>query len=116
MHAYNELVTQGERNMNGKFSDYSKQSLEDLKQKTQPATDQYAQNNPKKLAELNQMLQPFSGMNKEQLFSALMQVVQQKKRDGTLSLDYLHTIQNTLYPYLSPEQKQLFENLLNTIR
>lgn len=102
--------------MGNKFSNFTNNNLNDFVKNNQDVLQNAMKNNPQGVNNIGQMVSQYQGLSGDQLYQKLMQVVQEKKQNGTLTLSYIQNMRQMLYPYLSEEQKQIFENLLNTIR
>lgn len=113
MTAYNNLVIE----VGGVMKKFSNDSgLNDFVKNNRHVYENYAKNHPQDVEQLRRTLGSLNGMNQQDIFNELMRVVQQQKRNGTFSMAYFENMRNVLFPYLSAEQQQIFENLLRSLR
>lgn len=102
--------------MSNKFSDFTNKQFEDLVQSNKAALDGFAQQNSDQYNSINNLIGKYSSMSNNQLFSEFMRVAQQMKAEGTLNLAYIENIKQTIFPYLSAEQQQMFYEFMNYLR
>ena len=102
--------------MSNKFGDYTNRNLNSFADRNKHILDDFKQNNSQQYNELNEIINKYSNMSQNQIFNEFIKVAEQKKQDGTLTLEYINNIRNTLFPYLTDEQKNIFNNLVNYLR
>ena len=61
------------------------------------------------------ILNKYKNMNKNDLMSNLLTEAMKLKKEGKLDSKSLNTLKSTLSPFLNSEQKEMLNNLINTI-
>lgn len=102
--------------MSNKFSDYTNKNLDEFVEQNKQKLDSFKQNYAQQTNDINTMINRYSQMNQNEIFNEFLKVADEKKRNGTLTLEYINNIRSALFPYLTEEQKQTFNNLVNYIR
>ncbi len=99
-----------------RFSDFTNKNLNDFVEKNKSKLEDLKTTNNQEVNELNNIINRYSSMSKDEIFNEFVKVVQQKKRDGALDLQYFNNVKASLFPFLSEEQKVMFNNLMNYLR
>ena len=87
-----------------KFSDYSKSyTKEDIKNETNKES-------------LEEVYNKYSKLDNDALMNEFIKVSLERKKRGELSDSYFENIKNTLFPYLTEEQKIYYNNLVDKIK
>lgn len=87
-----------------KFSDFSKSySKEEIKNETTRES-------------IEDMYEKYSKLDSNSLMDEFIKVSLERKRKGELSDSYFENIKNTLFPYLSEEQKIYYNDLVDKIK
>jgi len=66
--------------------------------------------------DLNSLVDMYSHKSSEELMKEFVKLSNQKKANGTLNESYIGNLRNAIFPYLTNEQKQLFEDLINGVK
>lgn len=99
-----------------KFSDFANSNLNNFVKDNEHVLNNILTNNAKAIDEINFLLSKFKNMSSNEIFNEFLRVAEQKKREGTLTLQYINNLKTILFPYLTDEQKRIFNNLMNYIR
>lgn len=87
-----------------KFSDYSKSyTKEDIKNEINKES-------------IEEVYNKYSKLNNDALMNEFIKVSLERKKRGELSDSYFENIKNTLFPYLTEEQKIYYNNLVDKIK
>lgn len=102
--------------MPNKFSDFRNSNLDNFVEKNKDIVEEFKHNNAGTYNNINQLYNQYSSMSGDAIFNEFLKVANEKKRNGTLNLDYLNNMKSVMFPYLTDEQKKVFNNLLNILR
>ena len=95
--------------MNKKFSEYTEDDNKII--------NNYKSNTQSKSSEdIEKMYNQYSKYSESELMQEFLKMSKLKKQKGELSDSVIDTYRNTLFPYLSDEQKKTFEYLLNVVK
>lgn len=87
-----------------KFSDYSKSyTKEDIKNEINKES-------------IEEVYNKYSKLDNDSLMNEFIKVSLERKKRGELSDSYFENIKNTLFPYLTEEQKTYYNNLVDKIK
>ena len=100
----------------GKFSDYINSNLEGIINANKDKIEEIKRDNPEEYDNINNLLNKYKNYSSDELLTEYLRVIEEKKRDGTLSMNELENFKSNIFPFLTGEQKQKFEELLNLIR
>lgn len=96
-----------------KFSDYRKNNFDNINKKE--IEEQLHKSNIDK-EQVEKMMNSYSSYSQEELLEEFFKLSEQKKKDGSLSDSDINNIKNTLTPYLSEEQQQNLNKIINLVR
>ncbi len=112
--------------MSGKFSDFSKTNFS--QQKNSGAKESSFSNsgnsgNSGKNASsganekyIDDMMRKYSNMDQNELMQEFLRQSAMEKRKGNLDANYFENIKSTLSPYLSREQLENFDKIVNMVK
>lgn len=112
MLSYNKIVIKivmGGK-MGKKFSEYTP-----LKSEQMSFLDSDKDVTEERKEDLEQKYEHYSKMDNDQLMSEFLRMSRQRMAEGSLDAREMKRIQETLFPYLSQEQKKRFEELMGLI-
>jgi len=87
-----------------KFSDFVR---------TDPIKTQPTENDKNKV---ENYMNRYSNLSQDELMKEFLRVSQEKKKNGGFSSSEINNIKETLAPFLSEEQKQNLNNLINMVK
>ena len=105
-----KIVTGGK--MGKKFSEYTSQKSEQVNFFDSDATKNVSE---ERKESLEQKYDQYSKMGNDQLMSEFLRMSRQRMAEGSLDAQEMQRIQETLFPYLSEEQKKKFQELMGLI-
>ena len=93
--------------MGNKFSDYKNNYTNNSH------TNDFKQTSNENIEEL---YHKYSKLDNQSLMDEFIKLSIERKRKGELTDGYFDNLKNTLFPYLTDEQKIYYENLVNKIK
>lgn len=101
--------------MNNNFSDFIKNNQNTDKEKSN--TTQSTANEKQNINEndIQKILNNYQNMSQGELIQKFFELSKEKRKNGELNTYQINMIRDTLFPYLTNEQKMLFENLISQV-
>lgn len=100
--------------MNNKFSDYTNSKIDD--NINFEKVEEFKNEKPQDYENIENMINQYSNLSQNELLSEFLKMAYEKKKNGTLTEGDIANLRNTIYPMLTPQQKQNFDNLMNVIK
>ena len=100
--------------MNNKFSSFKPSS--DMHESNKNHNESISKNNDSNIKNLEDKIDKYSTLSKQELMDEFLKQTLKQTQSGNLTTDKIDMYRNTLYPYLNDSQKQVFENLMGTVK
>ena len=96
------------------IKDYSKTKIEKNKN---PQTDEMSQKsvNGNYSDLVQEFMKRYGKMDEKQMMDEMFKLVEQKKKDGTINLEQIQNIAQTVKPFLNFEQQEYMQELIKKI-
>lgn len=91
----------------------------DFKNKQSASSNTNKENKPENEIEkkkIEEMIASFSSLSKEELLDEFFKLSREKQKDGSLNDGEISKVKNTLSPYLTEEQKENLDKIINLVR